>query len=428
MFPLADSASTAYGDAASSCLEYFHVLDHNQHFKLSCLIAYYPTRIPDPQTRFPGGVHVLVHLAGSEVGVVKQSQLVGIQGKRRETRRNLGRGIGTGQAMQLGYPSYTYDAQPGFAERDLDEYDKVSAELAWSRSLAAARKAFQREPKTELAVEQNVQGKHAPHVQPIFPWPGRVPKTRRSCKYTGKFYTRDLNQTMSNYTNHKAPHVTYVPTLTGGVGADELRRFYSEFFIGKNPESMQLTLLSRTMGADRVVDELHVSFKHTEEMPWILPGVPPTNRKVEVIVVSIVTLRGGRLYHEHVYWDQASVLVQVGLLDPKVVPEKAKSRGVTRLPVVGKDAARRILGKDLNDEEEGEADNDLIKGWANAANNDADGNSGHVEKEADDNANGPKKKEEPGGISGQDNDRSKDGTEDLDEARRESSEQKGADD
>ena len=163
-------------------------------------------------------------------------------------------------------------------------------------------------------------------------------------------------------------------------------------------------------------------------MPWILPGVPPTNRKVEVVVVSIVTLRGGRLYHEHVYWDQASVLVQVGLLDPKVVPEKAKSRGVTRLPVVGKDAARRILGKDLNDEEEGEADNDLIKGWANAANNDADGNSGHVEKEADDNANGPKKKEEPGGISGQDNDRSKDGTEDLDEARRESSEQEGADD
>ena len=245
---LADSASTAYGDAASYCLEYFHVLDNNQDFKLSCLIAYYPTRIPDPQSRFPGGVQVLVHLAGSEVGVVKQSQLVGIQGKRRTTRRNLGRGIGTGQVMQLGYPSYTYDAQPGFAERDLDEYDKVSAELAWSRSLAAARKAFQRVPNMELALEQNVQGEHA-HT-PIFPWPDRISGlSAHANQYTGKFYTRDLNQVMSNYTSHKAPHVTYVPTLTGGVGADELRRFYSEFFIGKNPESMQLTLLSRTMGA-----------------------------------------------------------------------------------------------------------------------------------------------------------------------------------
>ena len=156
-----DNERTAYGDAASYCLEYFHVLDNNQDFKLSCLIAYYPTSIPDPQTRFPGGVHVLVHLAGSEVGVVKQSQLLGIQGKRRTTRRNLGRGIGTGQPLQLGYPTYTYDAVPGFAERDLDEYDKVSAELAWSRSLAAARKAFQRAPNMELALEQNVQGKQA---------------------------------------------------------------------------------------------------------------------------------------------------------------------------------------------------------------------------------------------------------------------------
>ena len=158
--PLANSGSTAFGDAASCCLEYFHVLDNNLGFKLGCLIAYYPTHIPDPQSRFPGGVQVLVHLAGSDVGVVKQSQLVGIQGKRRTTTRNLGRGIGTGQALQLGYPGYTYDAEPGFAERDLDEYDKVSAELAWSRSLAAARKAFQREPNVELALEQNVQGKH----------------------------------------------------------------------------------------------------------------------------------------------------------------------------------------------------------------------------------------------------------------------------
>lgn len=197
---------------------------------------------------------------------------------------------------------------------------------------------------------------------------------------------------MSNYTTHKAPHVTYVPTLTGGVGTEELQQFYSQFFIDSNPESTKLTLLSRTVGADRVVDELHVAFKHTSEMPWILPGVPPTNKKVEVIVVSIVTLRGGKLYHEHVYWDQASVLVQTGLLDPKLVPDKAKSRGVARLPVVGKDAARRVLGTDLNDEEEGEADNDLIKGWSNGDTREKGGSG--AEKNGSRGANGAGKEKE----------------------------------
>lgn len=100
---------------------------------------------------------------------------------------------------------------------------------------------------------------------------------------------------MAPYTQQRAPHVTHVPTLTGGVGADELRRFYGEFFLGCHPDSTtRLTLLSRTVGADRVVDELHLAFKHDREMPWILPGVPPTGKKVEVIIVSIVTLRGGK--------------------------------------------------------------------------------------------------------------------------------------
>ncbi|RYP41453.1 hypothetical protein DL768_010492 [Monosporascus sp. mg162] len=364
--PCETYAIVAYGEAASYCLEYFHVLDNNSEFRLCCLIAYYPTRIPDPGTRFPGGIQVLVHLAGDEVGVVKQSQLVGIQGKKRTSSKRIEPGIGTGKTLLLSYPSYTYDVKPGFAEHDLEEYDKVSAELAWSRSLAAARKAFQRGPNAELMLEQNVQG---------------------------KFYTRNLNQIMSNYTTHKTPHVTHVPTLTGGVGEEELRRFYAQFFVDSNPESMRLTLLSRTVGADRVVDELHVAFKHTREMPWILPGVPPTNRKVEVIIVSIVTLRGGKLYHEHIYWDQASVLVQTGLLDPKLVPEKAKSRGVTRLPVVGKEAARRILGTDLNDEEEGEADNDLIQDWNNGDTRD-DG-KGEAEKDEQDD-DGPREAETSG--------------------------------
>lgn len=171
-----------------------------------------------------------------------------------------------------------------------------------------------------------------------------------------------MQSVMSSYTTHKTPHVTYFPTLTGGVGPEELQRFYSEYFLTSNPPSTKLTLISRTIGADRVVDEIHLSFKHTQAMPWILPGVPPTGKRVEILVVSIVALRGGKLYSEHVYWDQASVLVQVGLLDPRLLPERAQKLGVKELPVVGRDAARRVL-RGMEDAEDGEADNELIPGW-----------------------------------------------------------------
>ncbi|KAI1383757.1 NTF2-like protein [Hypoxylon trugodes] len=339
----------AYGDAASFCLEHFHILDNNPEFKLCCLIAYYPTRIPDPRTKFPGGINVLVHLAsGEEVGIVKQTQMVGIQGKKRTSKRKIERGTGTGGTLQMAYPSYTYGATPGFAEHDLDEFDRVSAELSWSRSLATVRRAFRKDVDLEKVLEQNVES---------------------------KFYSRHLQQTLSTYSAHKSPHVTHIPTLTGGIGPDELQRFYSEFFIDRNPSSMKLTLLSRTIGTDRVVDEMHIAFKHTQEMPWILPGIPPTNKKVEILVVSIVALRGGRLYHEHIYWDQASVLVQIGLLDPKVVPSKAREKGVKQLPIVGKEAAKRVLnGYDEGDE--GEATNDLIDEWNDDVDDDdsSDGN------------------------------------------------------
>ncbi|KAL7629823.1 hypothetical protein AAE478_001346 [Parahypoxylon ruwenzoriense] len=335
----------AYGDAASFCLQHFHVMGNNPEFRLCCLIAYYPTRIPDPRTKFPSNILVLVHLAnGQEVGVVKQPQIVGIQGKKRITKSTIDRGIGTGGQLKMEYPSYSYASTPGFAEHDLDEFDRVSAELAWSRSLAVARRAFRRDVDLEKVLEHNAEG---------------------------KFYTRHLQQILGSYTVHQSPHVTYIPTLTGGIGSEELQRFYSEFFIDRYPPSMKLTLLSRTIGADRVVDELHVAFKHTQEMPWILPGVPPTNKRVEVMMVSIVALRGGKLYHEHVYWDQASVLVQIGLLDPKVVPQKARKKGVERLPVVGRQAARRVL-RGYDGEDEGEATNELIAEWNDDLDDDED--------------------------------------------------------
>lgn len=172
---------------------------------------------------------------------------------------------------------------------------------------------------------------------------------------------------MSTYTStvHCAPRVGHVPTLTGGIGTEELQDFYDRYFIHSNPDSWDVTLLSRTVGVDRVVDEMHVFFRHTQEMPWILPGVPPTDKKVEIIMVSIVALRGGRLHHEHVYWDQASVLVQVGLLDPRLVPAKARENGVLRLPAIGRTSARRVLNG-IEDGQEGEADNGLIYEWEDA--------------------------------------------------------------
>ncbi|KAH7142908.1 hypothetical protein B0J13DRAFT_476291 [Dactylonectria estremocensis] len=352
MGPCETFGIVAYGEAATLCLQHYHVMDNNPEFKLGLLIAYYPTAIPDPQGRFPSSLTALVHLAaGEEIGVIKQTQMVGIQGKRRVTRKKVERGLGIGGKLRLAYPSYTYDAESGFAEHDLEEYDRVCAELAWSRSLATARKAFANGADLELELEENIQG---------------------------KFFSCSPGQTLSAYTTHKIPHVTHIPTLTGGIGAAELQRFYSEFFT--NPPSMKLTLLSRTIGADRAVDEMHVRFKHTQEVPWILPGVPATNKRVEVLMVSIVVMRGGKLYHEHVYWDQASVLVQVGLLDPKLVPKAARKIGVERLPVVGREAARRVLrGWDVA--EEGEADNELIPGWHDT---DDDEETDESEDEADD--------------------------------------------
>jgi hypothetical protein len=153
------------------------------------------------------------------------------------------------------------------------------------------------------------------------------------------------------------PYVNYVPTMTGGVGQKELHRFYRDFFIPGNPPSLKVKLVSRTIGVDRVVDELFVSFKHTQEMPWILPSVPPTNQSVEVALVSVVCMRGGKLSHEHIYWDQASVLLQVGLLEAEYIPNKMKHLGLEILPVAGREAARKVL------DEGSEPSNEMIDDW-----------------------------------------------------------------
>ena len=145
-----------------------------------------------------------------------------------------------------------------------------------------------------------------------------------------EFSTRNTDLTLA--TMVEDAYVNHVPVLTGGAGKDALRLFYSVDFIPRMPPDTKLTPISRTVGEEQLVDEMIFSFTHTEEMPWMLPGVPPTNRYVEVALVAIVRFRDGKLAHEHIYWDQASVLKQIGLLtDPG-------------LPVFGAESAHKVRG------------------------------------------------------------------------------------
>jgi carboxymethylenebutenolidase len=144
----------------------------------------------------------------------------------------------------------------------------------------------------------------------------------------------DLETTMATMTDN--PHLNHVASMAGGVGRDGVHAFYRDHLVGKFfPPDVKMTNVSRTVGRDQVVEELVISFTHTTPVDWILPGVPPTGKHVEVAVVVIVAFKDGKISHEHIYWDQASVLVQVGLLDP------------AGLPVCPAESARKVLDPEL---------------------------------------------------------------------------------
>jgi carboxymethylenebutenolidase len=144
-----------------------------------------------------------------------------------------------------------------------------------------------------------------------------------------EFSSRDVASTIA--TMVPDAYVNHIPVMTGGYGHEALRRFYQEDFISPMPADTSIQLVARTLGQDRLVDEIIFSFTHTAEMPWMLPGVPPTGRWVEVPLVVVVGFRDGKLAHERIYWDQASVLKQIGLLtDPS-------------LPVFGAETAHKLL-------------------------------------------------------------------------------------
>ena len=145
-----------------------------------------------------------------------------------------------------------------------------------------------------------------------------------------EFVAQDVDATMRTMTAE--PYVWHVPTLAGASGGQAVRDFYASRFIGHNPGDASLQPISRTLSDERVIDEFVFEFTHDSEIPWMLPNVPPTGRGVRVPTVVVMGFEGDKVAYEHIYWDQASVLAQAGLLD------------TANLPVHAGEQAERLLG------------------------------------------------------------------------------------
>jgi len=200
---------------------------------------------------------------------------------------------------------YVYaDAGHAFNNDRRESFDPFAAQLARSRSIGLLRRALG--PRYDLSA---LWDHHADQ----------------------EFKYRDVDATMATMTPDA--YVNHIPTLTGGYGFDELRRFYKNHFIPRLPKDTKVVPVARTLGPDRVVDEVLFCFTHDREMDFMTPGIAPTGKYVEVPLVAIIEFRGDKLYNEHIYWDQASMLMQLGVLDPK------------GLPVAGIDTARKLKGE-----------------------------------------------------------------------------------
>ena len=220
-----------------------------------------------------------------------------------EARAQIVQALGAHPKVQLQvYPGVDH----AFARTGGEHYHRSSALLAHERSIATLKAAI------------------GPHYDLAALWD-------KHCEY--EFGLRDVDATMA--TMVAEAYVNHIPTMTGGVGYAKLHHFYTHHFVNSNPPDTALVPISRTVGATQVVDEMLFSFTHTTEIPWMLPGVAPTGKRVEVPLLAVVKFRGDKLCHEHIYWDQASVLVQIGLLDPKL------------LPVAGVETARKLLDESL---------------------------------------------------------------------------------
>ena len=150
-----------------------------------------------------------------------------------------------------------------------------------------------------------------------------------SSEFKGKSVLSAVNTMVAH------PNVNHIPVMTGGVNREQLQHFYGTFFIPQMPEDTEIVPISRTIGNDRFVDEFVFKFTHSVQMDWLLPGVAPTNKPVEVVKMVFVQFEDGKIKSERIHWDQASVLVQIGLIKPG------------ELPVAGVATARKALNPEL---------------------------------------------------------------------------------
>ena len=208
----------------------------------------------------------------------------------------------------------------GFSRTESGHFHKTTADFAHQRSISLFRKAM------------------GPHYNFSDLWD-------KHCEY--EFATRDVDATMATMVSE--PYVNHIPTMTGGVGHAHLKRFYEHHFIPKTPKDTMLIPVSRTVGEGILVDEMVFCFTHDIEVDWMLPGIKPTGKRVEIPLVAIVKFRGDKLHNGHIYWDQASVLVQIGLLDP------------VSLPIAGVETAKKLLDEQL-------PSNQLMSSWSQSEN------------------------------------------------------------
>jgi carboxymethylenebutenolidase len=255
---------------------------------VSCAVTYYPVALEKHVDKLREiQVPVAVHFGADDPLTPPEAVSAVVEGL-----------ASNRQATVHVYPGVKH----GFAAKERASFHAPSAGMAYSRSLGVLR--------TVLGPWYDLNALWEAH---------------RACE----FQQRDATATMA--TMVPQPYVNHVPTMTGGYGHANLLRFYRDHFIPDNPADMRTIPISRTIGVDRVVNEGILCFTHDREIEWMLPGIPPTGRYVEVPLVGIITFRGDKLFNEHIYWDQATVLVQIGLLDPK------------DLPVVGQAQARKVV-------------------------------------------------------------------------------------
>ena len=274
--------------------------------EVACAVGYYGVGIETALHELEGlqGRRLVLHLAGNDqfCPAPAQAQIQAAAGQIKGLTTHVYPGVDHAFARPAGH-----------------HFDKAAAQIAHERTVAALRLSIG--PDYDLSA---LWEEHIRH----------------------EFATRDVPATMA--TMVAEPYVNHIPTMTGGVGQAQLSRFYQHHFVHGNPADMALTPISRTVGQTQIVDEFIMTFTHDRVIDWLLPGVPPTGRTVEIPMLGVVRFRGPKLCHEHIYWDQASVLVQIGLLDPQ------------GLPVAGRVTADKLRDETL-------PSNTLMPNWVDSA-------------------------------------------------------------